>query len=67
MRKNLASITWLTLLFEDTTVEAKEQRIQKLQNFGDNTLKNCCKFVYWNEPIDDYPQNDWKERYWGSD
>jgi hypothetical protein len=67
MRKNLASITCLTLLFRDTTVEAQKQRIQKLQNFCDNTLKNCSKLVYWNEPIHDYPQNNWKERYWGSD
>lgn len=66
MRKNLASITCLTLLFEDNTLSEQRSRIKKLQDFGDNTLKSYSKFVYWNEPIHDYPQNDWKERYWGS-
>ena len=66
MRENIVSITCLALLFEDKTVQDQRKRIKLLQDFGDNTLRNYSKFVYWNEPTHDYPQNDWRERYWGS-
>jgi hypothetical protein len=66
MRENIVSITCLALLFEDKTTEQQQKRIKLLQDFGDNTLKKYSKYVYWNEPTHEYPQNDWKERYWGS-
>lgn len=66
MRNSIMSISCGAALFEDSTNSSRSARLKTLTDFGEKTLKKYSKSVYWNEPMHDFPANDWKERYWGS-
>jgi hypothetical protein len=65
MRTSIMSISCGAALFSDNTNSKRQTRLDTLTKFGENTLRNYSNQVYWNEPMHDFPQNDWKERYWG--
>ncbi|RNA00102.1 FAD-linked oxidase [Brachionus plicatilis] len=50
---------------KSTPVNEKKYLVGLMDNFAENILKKYSNWVYWNEPEHNFPQNDWKERYWG--
>ncbi len=66
MRKSVIALTCVKWFSQYISSEEKKQKIKVLHDWGENTLKKISNAVYWNEPNHDYPENDWKERYWGS-
>jgi hypothetical protein len=66
MRSSIMSMSCGAALFEDNSNASRTARMTTLTLWGESTLKKYSKSVYWNEPMHDFPEEDWKERYWGS-
>lgn len=65
MRQSLVSLTCTEALDDLSTVLERKKQVNLIDDFAENVLKKHSKWVYWNEPQHNFPQNDWKERYWG--
>ena len=65
-RKALMSISCVSALANDKTVQATQDHIKVMDDFNENTYKKYGGFTYWNEPQHNFPNKDWKQRYWGS-
>ncbi|RNA01828.1 FAD-linked oxidoreductase -like [Brachionus plicatilis] len=64
-RNGLMGISCYSMMEESTPVNEKRYQVELMDTFSENVLKKYSNWVYWNEPQHNFPQNDWKERYWG--
>eukprot|EP01064_Diplonema_japonicum_P009262 TRINITY_DN16730_c0_g1_i1.p1 TRINITY_DN16730_c0_g1~~TRINITY_DN16730_c0_g1_i1.p1 ORF type:complete len:530 (+),score=127.96 TRINITY_DN16730_c0_g1_i1:46-1635(+) len=66
MRDSVQAIT-CALVWNNLTPEQEKDLIATGDVFSETVLKPFSPqgWVYWNEAQHNFPQNDWRERYWG--
>jgi len=65
MRQGLLGHTCVIVVSDSGSVADRLKQVSLLDNFSENNMKKYSKWVFWNEPQHNFPQNDWRERYWG--
>eukprot|EP01064_Diplonema_japonicum_P017715 TRINITY_DN25_c0_g1_i7.p1 TRINITY_DN25_c0_g1~~TRINITY_DN25_c0_g1_i7.p1 ORF type:complete len:539 (+),score=145.78 TRINITY_DN25_c0_g1_i7:140-1756(+) len=67
MRNTEIQLTCVGTWAETATVDQREQMVADMDQWGEDVVRPFgTGWVYWNEPQHNFPENDWKERYWGS-
>ncbi len=65
LRQSLMIITCFSALDVNLKLEEKKYQVNVMTQLSENIYKKYSSWVYWNEPMHDFPKDDWKERYWG--
>ena len=65
LRQSLMAITCFSAFDTSSSIAIKQSQVTTMTNLAENIYKKYSMMVYWNEPMHDFPKDDWRERYWG--
>ena len=65
MRNALIAVTCYCLLIDSTSHDDRLYQISLMDTLSEKVYKKYNDWVYWNEPLHNFAQDDWKSRYWG--
>ena len=65
MRQSLMAISCSSVMVDSTPFEDRQYQVSVIDNLAEYVFKKYSNWVFWNEPLHNFPKDDWRERYWG--